>query len=86
MLNTGLDLFGAWRGIVDEALSIESLESSVEKGSYPTLAFSFMLVCSSMIATLGLLANSAAVIIGAMIVAPLMTPILSMSFGIVAGK
>jgi len=33
-----------------------------------------------------LLANSAAVIIGAMIIAPLMSPILSMSYGVVAGK
>jgi uncharacterized hydrophobic protein (TIGR00271 family) len=38
------------------------------------------------IATFGLLANSAAVIIGAMIVAPLMLPIRCMAFGILEGE
>lgn len=38
-----------------------------------------------MIATLGLLSNSAAVIIGAMLVAPLMLPIRSVAFGILEG-
>ena len=38
-----------------------------------------------MIATLGLLLNSPAVIIGAMLVAPLMSPIISSSVGIVFG-
>ena len=37
------------------------------------------------IATLGLLSNSAAVIIGAMLVAPLMSPIRSLAFGILEG-
>lgn len=40
-----------------------------------------MLAASGVIATFGLLSNSAAVIIGAMIVAPLMNPIISLSFG-----
>ena len=35
-----------------------------------------------MIATLGLISNSTAVVIGAMIVAPLMDPILSLAFGL----
>ena len=35
-----------------------------------------------MIATLGLISNSTAVVIGAMIVAPLMDPILSLDFGL----
>ena len=44
------------------------------------------MISATIIATLGLYANSAAVIIGAMIVAPLMNPILSMSFGIVTAN
>ena len=39
-----------------------------------------------LIATLGLLSNSAAVIIGAMLVAPLMLPIRSVAFGILEGE
>lgn len=41
---------------------------------------------SSIIATLGLLLNSPAVVIGAMLVAPLMSPILGFSLGIVLGE
>jgi len=51
----------------------------------PTDFYVFILF-SSLIATLGLLINSAAVIIGAMIVAPLMNPILVVSMGVVRGN
>jgi uncharacterized hydrophobic protein (TIGR00271 family) len=44
-----------------------------------------LIILASVIATLGLLQNSAAVIIGAMLVAPLMTPILAISLGVVLG-
>ncbi|MBF2097398.1 MAG: DUF389 domain-containing protein [Gloeomargaritaceae cyanobacterium C42_A2020_066] len=40
-----------------------------------------LIVSSCLIATLGLLSNSAAVIIGAMIIAPLMLPLRAMAFG-----
>ncbi len=49
----------------------------------PALSFYVMLGLATAIATLGLLSNSAPVVIGAMIVAPLMQPIVSFSFGIV---
>lgn len=45
-----------------------------------------LLVLSCLIATFGLLNNSAAVIIGAMIVAPLMGPILGLSAGVLWGS
>lgn len=44
-----------------------------------------MISLASIIATLGLVLNSAAVIIGAMLVAPLITPVLAISMGIVQG-
>ena len=50
--------------------------------SKPSLGFFVLLVCSAVIATLGLISNSTAVVIGAMIVAPLMDPILSLAFGL----
>ncbi|WP_371411064.1 hypothetical protein [Synechococcus sp. UW69] len=40
-----------------------------------------LLISSAVIATLGLISNSTAVVIGAMIVAPLMDPVLSLAFG-----
>ena len=51
-----------------------------------TTDFYFFILFSSIIATFGLIINSAAVIIGAMIVAPLMNPILVISMGVVRGE
>lgn len=45
-----------------------------------------LILGSCMIATLGLLSNSAAVIIGAMIIAPLMLPIRGLAFGALEGN
>lgn len=45
-----------------------------------------LIVGSCIIATLGLLSNSAAVIIGAMIIAPLMLPIRGLAFGALEGN
>lgn len=47
--------------------------------------FMTLVVTSCLIATLGLLTNSAAVIIGAMLVAPLMLPLRGLAFGALAG-
>lgn len=52
----------------------------------PSIDFYVLIVLSSIIATSGLIQNSAAVIIGAMLVAPLMTPILSMAASMVQGS
>ncbi|MEN8041583.1 MAG: TIGR00341 family protein [Actinomycetota bacterium] len=49
------------------------------------VGFWVLLILSTTIATLGILADSTAVVIGAMLVAPLMTPILGVSAGIVNG-
>jgi len=45
--------------------------------------FATLIVLSTMIAALGLLANSAAVVIGAMLVAPLMTPMLALAASLI---
>jgi len=42
-----------------------------------------LMILSTLIATIGLFANSTAVIIGAMILAPLMAPIISLSMGVI---
>jgi uncharacterized hydrophobic protein (TIGR00271 family) len=75
------NVFGSWRHLVEEPVSVGDVEQVVEKGSLPSFGFFFMLAASGVIATFGLLSNSAAVIIGAMIVAPLMNPIISLAFG-----
>lgn len=61
-------------------IQIDLLEESTLNSSYIVL-----IVGSCMIATFGLLTNSAAVIIGAMIIAPLMLPIRALAFGALEG-
>jgi len=58
---------------------------SAEKSAGANLDYIVMIVLSAALATLGLLTNSVAVIIGAMLVAPLMSPISSFSTGMATG-
>ena len=53
--------------------------------STPSRSFYFMVCISTIIATYGLLANSTAVVIGAMLVAPLMGPIFGIALGLSNG-
>jgi uncharacterized hydrophobic protein (TIGR00271 family) len=53
--------------------------------SSPGLDYFILIILSCTIATFGLLTDSAAVIIGAMLVAPLMSPILSLSMASISG-
>ncbi|MGD8849462.1 MAG: DUF389 domain-containing protein, partial [Anaerolineales bacterium] len=55
------------------------------RGARPDTDFFVMMGLSAIIATYGLLQGSTAVIIGAMLVAPLFTPILALSLAIVQG-
>ena len=55
-------------------------------GAVPSVDFFVLIFLSSVIATLGLLQNSGAVIIGAMLVAPLMSPILAIGMGLAVGE
>jgi uncharacterized hydrophobic protein (TIGR00271 family) len=56
------------------------------EASSPGFDYFLLVVLSCSIATFGLITNSAAVIIGAMLVAPLMSPILGLSLASVAGR
>jgi uncharacterized hydrophobic protein (TIGR00271 family) len=55
------------------------------RGARPGINYFVLIVLSCIIAALGLLLNSPAVVIGAMLVAPLMSPILAFSLGLVLG-
>ncbi len=61
------------------------LREAMRDSARPGVNFFVLIVLSSIIATLGLLLDSAAVVIGAMLVAPLMSPILGFSLGMVMG-
>ncbi len=75
-----------WYMYLESPVPLEELTHSREAASLPSFSFFFLAISASIIATFGLLLNSSAVIIGAMIVAPLMNPILSISFAIVTGN
>jgi uncharacterized hydrophobic protein (TIGR00271 family) len=58
---------------------------AIREGAQPKVDFFVMIALSSAIASFGLLLNSPAVIIGAMLVAPLMAAIFGLSLGVVRG-
>lgn len=59
--------------------------AEITLGSEPRVSFYTMAVLSTIIAVFGLLSNSTAVVIGAMLVAPLMTPILGITLSLTSG-
>ena len=63
----------------DKSRAVESLICS----STPRQDFFLLVILSILMATFGLLINNAAVIIGSMLVAPILSPILSLSLGVV---
>jgi uncharacterized hydrophobic protein (TIGR00271 family) len=72
-----------WITVSEERLEV--VVSDIARGSEPRGSFYLMLIVSAMIASFGLLANSTAVIIGAMLVSPLMTPIFGVALGMLTG-
>ena len=63
----------------------EKIHEELEEGAKPNADYFIMVSLSCVMVTLGLLINNIAVIIGAMLVAPLMTSIITMALGIVRG-
>ena len=63
-----------------------TLLEQVEAGALGGIDFQIMMVLSSGLASLGLLADSTAVVIGAMLVAPLMGPLIGAGFGLAQGN
>jgi uncharacterized hydrophobic protein (TIGR00271 family) len=79
-----------WIAIYNAFPSLErqeqlTLYQTLRRAARPTVTYFVLVVLSAIIATLGLLLNSPAVIIGAMLVAPLMMPILGLAIGITFG-
>lgn len=62
----------------DKTMAVERLVA----GSTPSQDFFFMVVLSILTATFGLLLNNSAIIIGSMLIAPILYPVLSLSLGI----
>ena len=69
-----------------EPTSLASLEAGFEREARLDEPFVVLTVAAGLIATLGLLADSAAVVIGAMLIAPWILPLRSASFAIIDGR
>lgn len=69
-----------------EPTQLQQIQADLLTESLPDLTYLILIIGSCAIATFGLLANSTAVIIGAMIIAPLMSPIRGLAFGALQGN
>ncbi len=74
---------GDWAWMSTKPTPLASMSRNLWRAADPSFTYYFLLMLSVVIATFGLLSNSAATIIGAMIVAPLMGPIIGIAFSIV---
>ena len=90
---TAIDTWaGRIRGLAEKVAAPMDREQRIElsqslmEGSQPNLEFLGLISASSMLAAFGLLQDSAAVIIGAMLIAPLMTPILGAGLSLAHGN
>jgi uncharacterized hydrophobic protein (TIGR00271 family) len=64
----------------------EELERDADESSLTSLDYLVLITIAAILAAFGLVLNSSAVIIGAMLVAPLMTPLIAFATGIAIGK
>jgi uncharacterized hydrophobic protein (TIGR00271 family) len=78
--------FRSFRRRPIEPHRLQQLQSELLDEATPDRPYFILIIGSCIIATLGLLSNSTAVIIGAMIVAPLMLPIRALAFGALTGN
>ena len=78
-----LKITAGWKPYVEQPVNNAELEGVMMGASIPSFGFFLMMLLSTVIATFGLLQNSAPAIIGAMIIAPLMAPIISLAYSIV---
>ncbi|MFN3472917.1 MAG: DUF389 domain-containing protein [Blastomonas sp.] len=70
-----------WRGSVIPSIEHRAVIAKVDDESGLTPRYAFMNLMSAGIAVLGLLLSSPAVVIGAMLISPLMGPIIGLGFG-----
>jgi uncharacterized hydrophobic protein (TIGR00271 family) len=75
-------LFQSWRFLDERPTPATEVLLAESAAALPSLAFFMLLGLSTVIATNGLISSSAATVIGAMIIAPLMQPIGAMAYGL----
>lgn len=65
--------------------SRQELLGTITKSSHITLTYTLLIVISAIVVTIGFIQNSQAVIIGAMVIAPMLGPVISMAFSAILG-
>ncbi|MEB3324851.1 MAG: DUF389 domain-containing protein, partial [Cyanobacteriota bacterium] len=73
-------------GVLARQQRLEALQQEFERDARFNQVFVVLTLGASLIATLGLLANSPAMVIGAMVVAPWIQPLEAMAFEVVRGS
>jgi len=68
---------------LESRVPIVEIKSEIEENMELNVDYYVFLIISTIITTTGLIVNSTAVVIGAMIISPLMTPILGVSYGLI---
>lgn len=79
-----------WLRRLDELLEVPAdvapaLRRDIVEGASPSLQYYILMTIAAMVAALGLVTNSTAVVIGAMLISPLMTPIFGVALGLASG-
>jgi len=70
---------------VAERMSVEEIYQAIDSQIHLTFDYLALLIVAGLIAGVGLVANSPAVVVASMLVSPLMFPILGITFGTVIG-
>ncbi|SES96091.1 TIGR00341 family protein [Salinibacillus kushneri] len=65
--------------------SRQELIQTIEKNSNITLNYTLLIILSAIVATVGFIKDSEAVVIGAMVIAPMIGPIISVAFSAILG-
>ena len=78
---------GKWKfkDILRGSITREELHSDMERGAKISVDFLLLVILSSLVAGIGLIYSDVAVIIGAMVIAPLLGPNLALAFGAALG-
>lgn len=67
---------------MDDRMTVDEIDAFIDDGNHLTFNYMMLLFCASLIAGAGLIGDSATTVIAAMLVSPLMGPILSITFGL----
>jgi len=73
---------GDWHWLVEKPMPVAAINRELWRAAVPSVSFCVLSMLSCAISTFGLLAGSTATVIGAMIVAPLMGPVIAMAYAV----